>query len=39
MLIKSRIKELSQRCFSTTKEDQRYQYLVIGRDNAYTLYP
>jgi len=31
-LLKSRIKELIQRCFSKKNGEQRYQYLAIGRD-------
>jgi hypothetical protein len=31
-LLKSRIKELIQRCFSKKNGDQRYLYLVVGRD-------
>ena len=31
-LLKSRNKELIQRCFSKKNGEQRYQYLVIGRD-------
>ena len=32
MLLKSIIKGLIQRCFSKKKGEQRYHYLVIGRD-------
>ena len=35
MLLKSRIKELIQHCFSKKNREQRYQYLVIGRDKSY----
>ena len=35
MLLKSSIKELIQRCFSKKNGEQRYQYLVIGRDKFY----
>jgi hypothetical protein len=35
MLLKSRIKELIQRCFSQKNREQRYQYLVIGREKSY----
>ena len=35
MLLKSRIKELNQRCLSTPNGEQKYQYLVIGRDKSY----
>ena len=35
MLLKSRIKELIQHCFSKKNQEQRYQYLVIGRDKSY----
>ena len=35
MLLKSSIKELIQRCFSKKNGEQRYQYLVIGRDKSY----
>jgi hypothetical protein len=31
-LLKSRIKELIQHCFSKRNGEQRYQYLVIGSD-------
>jgi hypothetical protein len=31
-LLKSRIKELIQHCFSKRNGEQRYQYLVIGRE-------
>jgi hypothetical protein len=34
-LLESSIKELIQRWFSKKKEEQRYQYLVIGRDKSY----
>jgi hypothetical protein len=34
-LLKSRIKELIQRCSSKKNGEQRYQYLVIGRDQSY----
>ena len=34
-LLKSRINELVQRCFSKKNGEQRYQYLVIGRDWSY----
>ena len=34
-LLKSRIKEWIQRCFSKKKGEQMYQYLVIGRDKSY----
>ena len=34
-LLKSRIKELIQRCFSKKNGEQMYQYLVIGRDKSY----
>jgi hypothetical protein len=36
-LLKSRIKELIQRCFSKKNGEQRYQYLVIGRDKSYIV--
>jgi hypothetical protein len=32
LLLKSKIKELIQRCFSKKNGKERYQYLVIGRD-------
>ena len=31
------IKELIQRCFSKKNGEQRYQYLVIGRDKSYLV--
>ena len=34
-LLTSRIKELIQRCFSKKNGEQRYQYLVIGRNKSY----
>jgi hypothetical protein len=34
-LLKSRIKELIERCFSKKKGERRYQYIVIGRDKSY----
>ena len=37
MLLKSRIKELIQRCFSKKNGEQRYQYLVIGRGKSYLI--
>jgi hypothetical protein len=36
-LLKSRIKELIQRCFSKKNGEQRYQYLVIGRGKSYFI--
>ena len=36
-LLKSNIKELTQRCAPTKNGGQRYQYLVIGRDNSYLV--
>jgi len=36
-LLKSRIKELIQHCFSKKNGEQRYQYLVIGRDNSWLV--
>ena len=35
MLLQYRIKELIQRCFSKKNGEQRYQYLVTGRDKSY----
>ena len=35
MLLTSRIKELIQRSFSKKNREQRYQYLVIGREKSY----
>jgi len=34
-LLTYRIKELIQRCFSKKNGEQRYQYLVIGKDKSY----
>ena len=34
---KSRIKELIECCFSKKNGEQRYQYLVIGRDKSYSV--
>jgi hypothetical protein len=35
--LKSRLKEFIQRCFSNKNGEQRYQYLVIGRDKYYSV--
>ena len=34
-LLKSRIKELIQPCFPKKNGEQKYQYLVIGRNKSY----
>jgi hypothetical protein len=36
-LLKSRIKEVIQYCFSKKNGEQRYRYLVIGRDKSYIV--